>query len=474
MRLGLRLLFVVCLIQGIAAFFVLRIFGQEIKPSVREVMEEQLVDAANILAEFAAPELQTAQLAEGNFAKAVASYRAREVKANIWGLSKETLDFRVYVTDARGVVVYDSEGRDLGADYSQWRDVLLTLEGKYGARSSRGASSAYRVKDAPESLNTMYVAAAVRAGGKIIGSLTVAKPHAAVEAFIERAERRVLLNGLAMIGLSTLVGVVVTLWVVWQVRRLRAYAQNVQLDASPPPLPDAPGELGDLAKSLEGMRQRLDGTQYVQDYVRALTHELKSPIAAVTASAELLQDDMPAAQRAAFAKDIAAQGERMQRLVQRMLELARLEQGVAVALQPVAMAPWLEALAQEFASKAAAAGVALRMDMPTETVFWHTDAAQLAMAARNLIDNAIDFSPPGGEVTLTLGAHSLAVRDNGPGVPDYALARLGERFFTTERPDGTRSGTGLGIAIAQRIAQRLGLTLRFENAQPGLIATISR
>jgi hypothetical protein len=97
MRLGLRLLFVVCVIQGIAAFFVLRVFGQEIKPSVREVMEEQLVDAANVLAELAAPELLAGTLANGSFAQAVAAYQARDIKADIWGLKKTSADFRVYV-----------------------------------------------------------------------------------------------------------------------------------------------------------------------------------------------------------------------------------------------------------------------------------------------------------------------------------------------------------------------------------------
>ncbi|MBF9266947.1 two-component system sensor histidine kinase CreC, partial [Acidovorax cattleyae] len=139
MRLGLRLLFAFFLINGIAAFFVLRVFTAEIKPSVREVMEDMMVDTANLLAELASDDLASGRLAavsqgapgtpESDFARHVRRYASRPVDASIWGLSKQTLDFRIYVTDARGRVVFDTERRAVGDDYSQWRDVARTLRG---------------------------------------------------------------------------------------------------------------------------------------------------------------------------------------------------------------------------------------------------------------------------------------------------------------------------------------------------------
>ena len=139
MRLGIRLLFAFFLINGIAAFFVLRVFVAEIKPSVREVMEDMMVDTAHILAELASDDLpqepcsrQAAALLPGTFWH----YASRPVDAAIWGFP-QSLDYRVYVTDAAGRVLFDSESQAVGQDFSQWRDVARTLRGEYGARMSR-------------------------------------------------------------------------------------------------------------------------------------------------------------------------------------------------------------------------------------------------------------------------------------------------------------------------------------------------
>src|SRR5689334_10886242 len=111
MRLGLRLLFGFFVVAGIAGVFILRVFLAEVKPSVREVMEDVLVDSANLLAEQAAPDLR--EMARGGtlegtrFARAVLDYRARPVDALIWGLHKRTLDLRVYVTDSEGRLVFE-------------------------------------------------------------------------------------------------------------------------------------------------------------------------------------------------------------------------------------------------------------------------------------------------------------------------------------------------------------------------------
>lgn len=133
MRLGIRLLFAFFLINGIAAFFVLRVFMAEIKPSVREVMEDMMVDTANLLAEVASDDLASGQLArdasQSRFAQRVRHYATRPIDAGIWGFSKQSLDFRVYVTDHQGRVLFDSENHAVGADYSQWRDVARTLRG---------------------------------------------------------------------------------------------------------------------------------------------------------------------------------------------------------------------------------------------------------------------------------------------------------------------------------------------------------
>ena len=276
MRLGIRLLFAFFLINGIAAFFVLRVFMAEIKPSVREVMEDMMVDTANILAELASDDLAAGRLGaqapgapESAFARHVRNYASRPIDAAIWGLSKQTLDFRIYVTDAAGKVVFDSERKAVGDDYSRWRDVARTLRGEYGARASRDMET-------DDTSGVMYVAAPVRVDGRIAGVLTVAKPTRTVQRFIDRAERKVLKGGLLLLALSALVGMAVTVWTVWHVRRLRDYALSVQAPgdatAPPPPVPQVPGELGDLARAMDRMRERLQGRDYIEGYEIGRAH----------------------------------------------------------------------------------------------------------------------------------------------------------------------------------------------------------
>lgn len=480
MRLGLRLLFAFFLINGIAAFFVLRVFTAEIKPSVREAMEDMMVDTANILAELASDDLAAGQLADGRFAQHVHRYANRPVDAAIWGLAKQTLDFRVYVTDGTGRVLFDSEGqRAVGEDYSTWRDVARTLRGEYGARATREVQGDDRS-------GVMYVAAPiyVASGGdarRIGGALTVAKPMRTVQRFIDRAERKVLMGGLLLLALSAAVGVAVTLWLVRHVRRLRDYALSVQgpagtegsaaagvpVSVAAPSVPDVPGELGDLARAMDRMRERLEGRDYIEGYVRALTHELKSPVAAIRGAGELLQDELPAADRVQFTNQIVAQSQRLQRLIDRLLELSKLEQRHHLeARASVALDDCARTAIAHTQARAAQRGITLVQQGQGASGPWEADLVTLALT--NLIDNAIDFSPPCGTIRVLLDGASAAVEDEGPGVPDYALPRLGERFFTTARPDGSRSGSGLGLAIVQRVMALHGGRMEVRNTGTGL------
>lgn len=479
MRLGLRLLFAFFLINGIAAFFVLRVFTAEIKPSVREVMEDMMVDTANLLAELASDDLASGRLAAGaensDFARHVRRYAGRPVDASIWGLSKQTLDFRIYVTDARGRVLFDTERRSVGDDYSQWRDVARTLRGEYGARATRDVQT-------DDTSGVMYVAAPIwidgAAGGerRIGGVLTVAKPTRTVQRFIDRAERKVLQGGLLLLALSAAVGVAVTVWTVWHVRRLRDYARSVQAPGEsagpPPPVPRVPGELGDLARAMDRMRERLAGRDYIEGYVRALTHELKSPVAAIRGAGELLQDDLPGDDRRQFAAQVVEQSERLQRLVDRLLELSKLEQRqhAEAGAAPVALRACAEAALRQCAARAHQRGVRLQLEGDSGSGPWEAELITLALG--NLVDNAIDFSPAGGTVRVVLDGATATVQDEGPGVPDYALPRLGERFFTTARPDGTRSGSGLGLAIVKRVMALHGGRLDVASTAQGLRATL--
>ncbi len=485
MRLGLRLLFAFFVITGLAGFFALQVFQSEVKPSAREVMEDALADTANLIAEQAADELRAlppgATLQDSRLAREVAAYRRRPVDIQIWGLHKRTLDLRVYVTDARGRVVLDSgfgpvraapgaapASSALGADYSQWRDVARTLRGEYGARATR-------TDPGDDASSVMYVAAPVRDGARVIGVVTVGKPLATVQQFIDRAQRRIFVSGLWLLGLSAAVGVLVTIWMVRAVRQLKDYATHVHAGERRP-VPRLPGELGDLALAVDEMRVRLEDRERLEHTVRALTHELKSPLTAIQGAAELLGDALPAQDRERFALQIQDQSLRLRDLVDRMLALSRLE-GLRAIEHPQSIA--LLALVDEVA----AAQVPLAMQRGVELV-WEAradlvlqgDAESLVLLFSNLWANALDFAPEGSAIAVALrrvGAQAVfTLRDFGPGVSDFALPQLGQRFFSLPRPRDGRRGSGLGLAIVREAAALHGGSVAFEPASPGLRVTV--
>ena len=123
MKLWARVFLGYFLIVGLSGWFLLRVFVSEVKPGVRDAVEDVMVDSANLLAELARDDLLANRLPAGRFSESVEAYRRRPVKATIWGLEKQTLDFRIYVTDAQGIVRYDSEHQAVGENYGDWRDV---------------------------------------------------------------------------------------------------------------------------------------------------------------------------------------------------------------------------------------------------------------------------------------------------------------------------------------------------------------
>ena len=308
MKLGVRLLLGVFLIVGLAAYFVLSTFSKEVKPGVRQGMEMALVDMANLLAELAAEDLDQGRIQDGRLAEAFARYRVRDANASIWGRVKHQADLRLYVTDDHGIVRYDSEGEAVGSDYSHWNDVTQTLRGQYGARATR-------LDPADAKSSAMYVAAPVRRNGRLIGVLTVIAPTASVQPFAARSEHRIRVAGALLVAASLLVGLALTWWLTRDVAKLRSYARAVGTDGRTPlPALGAP-ELRELGAALEAMRARLDGREYVEHYVHTLTHEMKSPLAAIRGAAELLREPLPEPDRDLFIANILEQGRRMRDLV---------------------------------------------------------------------------------------------------------------------------------------------------------------
>ena len=472
MKIGLRIFLGYFLIVALAAFLLMRVFVAEVKPGVRQAMEDTLVDTANVLAELATADFLAGRIDEGEFARRVRALRARKVDAKIWGLRKHGTQYRVYVTDARGIVVFDSDsgtgkGGDVGKDYSRWNDVYLTLRGRYGARSTRSDPD-------DESSSVMYVAAPLHdAAGNIIGVLTVGKPNQAIAPVIARSQSVVLRWGIALLGVALLIGLVAAWWLSRQLGGLRRYAHAVTAGERAI-LPKAVGEFDELGHALETMRNRLEGKQYVEQYVHALTHEMKSPLAAIRGSAELLEESgseaMAPADRTRFAASIRLQSERLAQMIDKLLALAGVEHRQRLDNpETLDVAALVAAVSEQCAPRLALHGLRLRTDIADGVPPVHGDGFLLRQALANLVENAADFSPPGGTVALSVHADAQAVHfevlDDGPGVPDYALPRVFERFYSLPRPQGGSRSSGLGLCFVAEVADLHGGSAVLENRE---------
>lgn len=224
---------------------------------------------------------------------------------------------------------------------------------------------------------------------------------------------------------------------------------------------DAPVEMAPLLSALNGLLGRIETMVHSERRFTAdAAHELRTPIAAIRAQAQVAQGEVEAGLRQ-HALAAAVEGcDRAARVVDQLLTLSRLESGSAVTQQPVD----LHALAQHLVGALTPRALARRQDLGLETTGPCTvegDETLLGVLLRNLVDNALRYAPEGACVTVTVGRHDgraqVVVEDSGPGLSAAEMARLGQRFSRGENP--AASGSGLGWSIVQRIAEVHGLSI---------------
>ncbi len=451
-------------VLGLTAWFVLSAVIDEIRPGLRQVREETQVDAAHLLAELVAPDLAGGRIASGYFNRALQAVKQQNPSAKIYDIRKETVDFRIYITDANGIVVFDSEGLSAGQDFSRWNDIARALRGEYGARTTRDDRS-------DPTSSWMYVAAPILWQQERIGVLSFGKPSATLNPYIERMSGRIRSSGFIMLTISTVVGVLLSLWLSWSISRLIRYAREVSAGHKASPPTDGGNQFSELARALAAMRERLEGKQYVEKYVQNLAHEMKSPLTAIASASELLEGEMPEAERQRFATLIQEQAQRLYLVIERMLQLAKVEQ--LQRLEEHRVLDLADLAGQVVSARQAALQKRnLTVHIGIESAAsCRGDAFLLQQAIGNLLDNAIDFSPAGGVIDIRLEKTSdrlsLTVRDHGEGAPEYALPQLFERFYSLPHPGTERKSTGLGLPFVREVAELHGGEARFRNHPEG-------
>jgi signal transduction histidine kinase len=232
-------------------------------------------------------------------------------------------------------------------------------------------------------------------------------------------------------------------------------------------------EVGQLAHAFNRMSEELENLERSRrDLVANVSHELKTPIAAIRAHLENLLDGVERADPKTL-QIMLVQSERLGRLVEQLLDLSKLESGeVRLHREQMPLAPLVSRVVSEIDVARAASGLRIRRRIPDDLPPVDADPERVHQVLFNLVDNAVRFTPNGGEITIAAaqsnGSVEVSVADNGLGIPREHLPRLFERFYRADparsREDG---GTGIGLAIARSVVEAHGGHIRAES-EPGI------
>ncbi len=465
MRLGTRIFICYLLISVVCFYYPIRWFLDDLRTRYLEALEEPLVDLANILASIVEVEMERESFDKDGFYDAFQRVYQRILSARIYTFIKSHIDVRVYMTDLSGKIIFDSvDINNEGADYSKWRDVILTLKGLYGARTTRTD-----VKDKNSSV--LYVAAPINKGEEIIGVLTVVKPVTNINEFLNHAKSRIIKVCTISLIIVILLSYLVSIWLTRPIKRLTRYAINIgQGDRADFPKLDK-SEIGEMGRAFGKMQDALEGKRYVEHYIQTLTHEIKSPLSAIRGAGELMEEDMPPDQRVKFLSNIRNETGRIQSIVDRMLELSVLEnQRTLERVERISLTSLVMSVLESKGPILLKRDIEVRIHVKDD-VYIKGDSFLLHQALSNLLQNSIDFSPHDSQIDLnchvdTYGTRLvLMIEDQGAGIPDFALEKVFNKFFSLQRPEGGKKSTGLGLNLVREVILLHKGDIKLENRE---------
>ncbi|MGH9208146.1 MAG: sensor histidine kinase, partial [Acidimicrobiales bacterium] len=239
------------------------------------------------------------------------------------------------------------------------------------------------------------------------------------------------------------------------------------LGARVPVSPNDYRELTSLADSINTMAASLGRARgQERQFLLSVSHDLRTPLTSIRGFAEAIAEGAaPDAQRAAVV--IASESRRLERLVQDLLELAKLDsRRFSLSMGAVDSGEVVSDTAEGFRPMVEKAGLSLDLRVPDEPALWVTaDPDRLAQILANLMENAYNYSHR--RITVSTGAHNgrvvVAVEDDGPGIGPDDLAQVFQRMFQTSRTPSRQAGSGLGLTIVSELAEAMGAGVHAES-----------
>jgi two-component system, OmpR family, sensor histidine kinase CreC len=372
----------------------------------------------------------------------LATQAAEDEAASIAGIIAGEMDrtgLRIEQIAAR----YELE-RKRGADL---RPELLDSGGRVlfpqGAESARGDPG------------TVSVDAPIEVRGRHAGAVRVVKPTVVMRNMLADFAPTVLVISLVLGAAAAAAAALIGRSIARPIEALSAFAERVSSGerTAAPPAVGFGREVTRLTRSIDSMRRQLEGRPFVEAFASDLSHELKNPVAAIRASAEVLEEsalEEPEEARR-FVARIRESTERIERLLGELLSLARIEARGAESYEPVDLGKLAEAAIASARESRSRIRLALEGDARVRG-----DASWLARAIGNLVDNALVHSEPNGEIGVSVrrAGKLVELAVESPGKIDKHVKKRVFRRFVTTRAD--RGGTGLGLAIVRAVAEAHG------------------
>jgi two-component system sensor histidine kinase CreC len=352
---------------------------------------------------------------------------------------------QLLLTDREGTVLYDSTHTSVGLNIRGRPEVAAALSGVVHRRDEDEGHGIYR----------MYVGVPVRTEGVMTGALIASKSNVLLKPLVIAVEQGMLFILLAagMIGVLILLTAYLLLY-----RPIEIWLGRLDLARGGTPIlrPNLRRRrFGRIGLLLDRMHETISEKRHMEQMVACLAHEMKNPINAVRTHVELLGriDDEALGER--LLSEIKACCDRMTNVTERLLVIAAIERRETLEeLHPVRIGNIVDAAINRHQREADQSDIRLMMAGDADLLV-RCEPVLMELAIGNLIQNAIDHSPPDRSVLITLDKQGKTllceVRDHGYGIPDHALNQIFDKYFTLPKATTGRQGTGIGLNVVQHV-----------------------
>ena len=435
-----------------------------------ESAKSVMVEVSSLMSRVASQNNKDGEIDLETFESLIVNYLRSQRNTIDKNTAQKLENLAIYVTDKDGLLVLDSRGLTLGKDMREINEVESALSGvsdttniiieeTSGNRKARGAVIEYFLKSRYlNASNPIY-----GDNGEILGAVVVVAP------LIDLMGESYLLRFIFYIFvIALLFGFLGSYRISRNINRIQKYTSNL-FSGEDVLMPDLNNQFNKLARTIRDARADVELKDDVEQYIDTLAHELRTPITGIQLTAENLLSPMTDKQRKHFVENILESNKHMDLLVNRLLDLSRIERREALKnveslnikeiVSKVLKAPSREKMIDD---------KDIKIDIQINSnASLKAEKILLEQAIGNIVNNALDFTPNSGTITIkssqTNAAISIIVLDDGPGIPPQVINKLFTRFFSVSRPDTGVRGNGLGLRFVRKIMKLHGGEVSLQN-----------